>query len=90
MLKKNCKYYPCHDELKDCIFCFCPIYPCKIKETGGEWIYRKNGKYRKKIGEKVKKVWDCSDCNIIHNSIVVKIMRKLKSKKYLAWKKKRK
>lgn len=26
--KKECKYYPCHKNLKEinCLFCFCPLY----------------------------------------------------------------
>lgn len=56
MKNKNCKFYPCHKELEDCTLCYCPIYPCYIEGTGGK---------------KVKKVWDCSDCNYIHDLSIV-------------------
>jgi Zn-finger protein len=49
----RCYYYPCHDEdkLKDCTFCYCPLYPCNIDERGK---YLENG------------VWDCSTCTWPH------------------------
>ena len=67
MIKYKCKYYPCHEDLEDCTYCYCPIYPCKIEELGGKWIK--------------KKTWDCSDCNIIHYTAIVKFI-KLCRRKY--------
>lgn len=63
---KDCKYYPCHKipegqrEL-NCIFCYCPFYPCNGKLGEGHWINQNNG----------KKVFDCSDCSFIHRNKVV-------------------
>lgn len=50
-LNKNCPYYPCHDGLEDCTFCFCPFYPCGDKEKGGYWK---------------KNIWCCENCRWIH------------------------
>jgi len=58
-VNKACKYYPCHKELEDCTFCFCPFYPCK-NETLGEYT---------RIGK--KRVWDCTGCDWIHKKEVV-------------------
>ena len=54
MIKNDCQYYPCHEGLEDCTYCYCPLYPCKDEELG-KWTQSKNGK-----------IWDCSDCNILH------------------------
>lgn len=56
MIKKDCKYFPCHEDMNDCDMCYCFLYPCKIEETGGKFIKGKDD----------KNIWDCSDCNIIH------------------------
>ncbi|MHC1589597.1 MAG: cysteine-rich small domain-containing protein [Candidatus Hecatellaceae archaeon] len=53
----GCEYYPCHFEGQDCTWCFCPFYPCRDPETGGEWIA---GAYFQ------GKVWSSSKCNWIH------------------------
>ena len=53
-----CKYYPCHDKLETCLFCYCPIYPCYLTNTGGKAIGTEN---------RMTKLWDCTDCTIIHN-----------------------
>ncbi len=75
---KNCSFYPCHrlplefygkdgkstqiqDEL-NCLFCYCPFYPCGNRPGNGKWIRTKNG----------KRVWDCSGCGFIHRDDVVK------------------
>lgn len=60
-LKKNCKYYPCHDNIEDCAWCYCPLYPCKNKSRGGYWL--KNPKTGKKI-------WACEKCVWIHRKDV--------------------
>ena len=60
MIDKDCAYYKCHTVLEDCTFCYCPVYPCKIKKLG---TWKRLGKGR---------VWDCSGCTIIHDKKVVK------------------
>jgi Zn-finger protein len=56
---KQCKSYPCHDGLEDCMFCYCPFYACQDLKTGGKFltIYQ---------GTEKKKIWDCSECNMVH------------------------
>lgn len=63
-----CKYYPCHEEtkLETCLFCYCPIYPCYINKTGGKTIDSTTG----------QKIWDCSDCTIVHNRKFVEKIKK--------------
>lgn len=59
LLGKNklCKFFPCHDGLEDCTFCFCPFYPCEDESTGGRNI----------ISEKSgKKLWSCINCVFPH------------------------
>ena len=70
LLNKDCFAYPCHKELKDCTFCYCPIYPCGIQKTGGKYIGNND-------------TWDCSDCNIIHsNDFILVIKEKFKQEVY--------
>ena len=64
MLKKNCKYFPCHKGLEDCTYCYCPIYPCEYQELG------------KFIESESRKVWDCSNCVIIHKKKIVNLIGK--------------
>ncbi len=59
-LNRHCAYFPCHDGLEDCIFCYCPFYPCKDKNAGRYIITRDN-----------QKIWSCKDCNWIHKKKVV-------------------
>ncbi|MCL2156885.1 MAG: precorrin-3B C(17)-methyltransferase [Methanobrevibacter sp.] len=59
---KDCEYYPCHNDLQCCDFCFCPFYPCGDSSTGGKWI-------------KSKKVWSCEDCSWIHEKSTVKCIK---------------
>lgn len=54
----DCDFYPCHDELQCCDFCYCPFYPCGDSSTGGKWIKNKN-------------VWSCEDCLWIHQKDTV-------------------
>lgn len=75
-----CKYFPCHDKtkLETCLFCYCPVYPCFIRETGGKTIDSQTG----------AKIWDCSDCTIIHNREFVEkiksyIMNELNTELYM-------
>lgn len=64
-----CKYFPCHEGLEDCAFCYCPLYPCK-DENRGEYVYS---------GKTKKKVWSCEHCNWIHKKkIVDKIFKEIK------------
>lgn len=66
---KFCSYYPCHEGLEDCSFCYCPFYPCLDKELGG-YVYPKS---------KNSKVWSCTDCNFVHKKRVTdKIFRFIK------------
>ena len=56
----KCKYYPCHIDMDDCAYCYCPIFPCGIIELG---------KLLEKIPDNGKEksfIWDCSSCNILH------------------------
>jgi Zn-finger protein len=55
----DCKHYPCHKDLEDCTFCYCPLYPCE-KTDKGKWLE--------------DKIWDCSECTYIHNTDTVEIM----------------
>ncbi|AEH61246.1 aminotransferase class I and II [Methanosalsum zhilinae DSM 4017] len=58
--RTTCEYYPCHFEDQDCIFCFCPFYPCEDERTGGKMVDRSSG----------GKIWSCQDCHIIHDKEV--------------------
>jgi len=51
----SCDSYPCHFKEQDCTWCYCPLYPC---------LYEKNGTYV--VTGTGRRIWDCSDCNIIH------------------------
>lgn len=55
-LNRACKYFPCHRELEDCTFCYCPFYPC-LNESLGKHVYSKRTR---------KNVWSCQDCSWIH------------------------
>ena len=62
----ECIFYPCHDGLEDCSFCYCILYPCEIKELG---------KYI--TNTKSKKVWDCSYCTLLHKKENIEKIRKI-------------
>jgi len=69
----NCKYFPCHEKMDDCRFCYCPLYPCLKIYRGGKMI----------INQSDKEIWDCSGCNKLHNKKVAErldrfINRKIK------------
>ena len=53
---RQCAYFPCHENLEDCAFCYCPFYPCQ-EEGLGRYVYSSRLN---------KKVWSCQDCNWIH------------------------
>lgn len=55
-LNRQCAYFPCHEDLEDCAFCYCPFYPCREKNLG-RYVYS---------SRLDKKVWSCQDCNWIH------------------------
>jgi Zn-finger protein len=63
-VNQYCEHFPCHEGLEDCVFCFCPLYPCKNEERGGKFIRVNNGKTNQRI-------WDCTGCNWIHKKEVV-------------------
>lgn len=61
----DCKYYPCHSfpggqNHLNCLFCYCPFYPCANKVGTGTWTNGQDG----------KRVWDCSSCSFIHRDDV--------------------
>jgi len=64
---KECRYYPCHEGLKEinCLFCYCPLY--HKEDCGGNF----------KIVDKIK---DCSDCTKPHiksnYDLIVKLIKK--------------
>ncbi|MDO8749060.1 MAG: CbiX/SirB N-terminal domain-containing protein [Candidatus Omnitrophota bacterium] len=51
-----CSYFPCHEDLEDCTFCYCPFYPCQ-EEGLGRYVYSSRLN---------KKIWSCKDCGWIH------------------------
>lgn len=59
-INKGCIYFPCHSNLEDCTFCYCPLYPCNDDTNGGKYIIV-NG----------KSIYDCSNCEYIHKKTVV-------------------
>jgi len=63
---KDCQYFPCHMKIKNhfnCLFCYCPFYPCFNKNKGG--TTSKSG------------IWDCSECTFVHRDDVVKRIMEL-------------
>ena len=58
---KNCLHFPCHKDMEDCTFCYCPFYPCLRTDRGGYWKKKKNG----------DKVWACENCTWIHKKDTV-------------------
>lgn len=60
-LNKACNFFPCHKNLEDCTFCYCPFYPCLNKDLG-KYVY----------SNKLKKpLWSCQECSWIHKRDVV-------------------
>lgn len=59
-INRQCAYFPCHDNLEDCAFCYCPFYPCGDERRGNYVVSRK-----------ALKVWSCKDCDWIHRRKVV-------------------
>lgn len=54
---KNCRYYPCHNGLKDlnCLFCYCPLY--SMENCPGAPSYRQTKQGKQKL---------CENCNFPH------------------------
>jgi len=69
MLAKNCVFFPCHEGIEDCKFCYCPIYPCGYEEFG-KFI----------INHEDKRVWDCSNCIVLHKKRIVDLIKGNKNK----------
>ena len=65
-INKSCNAYPCHENLEDCTFCYCPFYACGNLKRGRYLVNPLT----------LKSVWDCSGCEWIHKkSVVDKIFR---------------
>lgn len=56
-----CKHFPCHENLEDCTFCYCPFYACENLKRG-KYIINPNNN---------NPVWDCSKCEWIHKKATV-------------------
>lgn len=71
MKRKNkaCRHFPCHRELEDCTFCYCPLYPC-YDVSKGTLIIHDN-------------IWDCSECNWIHKKETVDKMFEIIKKYFI-------
>ena len=55
----ECKYFPCHKDVKDfnCLFCYCPLY--HLKNCPGTYkMIEKNGRIIK----------SCVDCSFPHEA----------------------
>ena len=71
-IDKKCESYPCHEDLEDCTYCYCPIYPCKC-ENIGKLITLMDGKRNT--------LWDCSKCSIFHKKVMIDFINKIKDVK---------
>lgn len=60
-VNKSCTYFPCHKDMEDCTFCYCPFYPCLNESLGNYVFFGKSGKH----------IWSCQDCRWIHKKSVV-------------------
>ncbi len=86
MKNEKCKY-KCHANIESCDFCFCPFYPCKIEELGRfkevqileeamyERFSRRKISFHGNLG--IWMLWDCSNCTLVHNKKVAKILSKV-------------
>ncbi|MDI6806544.1 MAG: cysteine-rich small domain-containing protein [Candidatus Aenigmarchaeota archaeon] len=64
-INKSCVAYPCHPNLEDCTFCYCPFYPCEDDFLG---------KYVKAA------MWSCESCDWIHRrDITNEIIEEMKN-----------
>jgi Zn-finger protein len=74
-----CRFYPCHEKLEDCTFCYCPFYACGNLKRG-KYIEV----YNIFISDDNKKlIWDCSKCTWIHKkSTVDKIFKEINKNFY--------
>jgi len=60
----QCIYYPCSKYGNNCTYCYCIFYPCKDLRSGGKFVETEIG----------YKLWDCTDCKIIHREDIVKLI----------------
>jgi Zn-finger protein len=68
---KDCAYYPCHalpegQAHLNCLFCYCPFYPCDNRVGTGEWTAGKDGR-----------VWDCTPCAFVHRDDAAALIMEL-------------
>lgn len=61
-IDEACEFFPCHEILEACDYCYCPFYPCADSLTGGVWI-------------KEKGVWSCMNCDWVHRKEVVDFIK---------------
>ena len=54
---KSCENNPCHENLEDCTFCYCPFYPCYDEALGGSIV-------KNQITGKL--IWFCANCILPH------------------------
>ncbi len=59
-LDNDCEYLPCHKDLEDCTFCYCPFYPCNDLQTNG---------YEKLHSRTGEPIWVCSSCVFPHKTV---------------------
>ena len=71
-LNKYCAYYPCHKNLQDCTFCWCPFYPCLNRKLG-YYVKAKKGSGT----FLAKRIWSCDKCGWIHKKRIVDKIFKL-------------
>lgn len=55
---KDCKYYPCHEGIKElnCLFCYCPLYSLEKCPGKNEYVTAKDG----------TRIKVCTDCTFPH------------------------
>ena len=61
-IDEECEFFPCHEIIESCDYCYCPFYPCADSLTGGVWI-------------KEKGVWSCMACDWVHRKEVVEFIK---------------
>ncbi|MEM3736522.1 MAG: cysteine-rich small domain-containing protein [Candidatus Bathyarchaeia archaeon] len=67
----SCDYFPCHKNLEDCTWCYCPFYPCEDELTGGRYV---------KANQPGLAVWSCKDCTWIHRlDVSLAVMKELQA-----------
>jgi Zn-finger protein len=71
LINKECIYFPCHEEVKDCTHCFCPLY--HYKDCGGKYVVLNNG------------FKDCSNCSLPHSEDGKEYIIEFIKKKEMLW-----